>query len=52
MGTVKHLTSSKEISHPCLTLIPNSKQQLLKLSLPNSVKPVKAYSLNVTDRDF
>lgn len=49
MGTVKHLTSSKKTSHPCLTLIPNPKQQLPKLSLPNSVKPVKGYSLKVTD---
>lgn len=52
MGTVKHLTSSKKTSHPSLTLIPNPKQQLLKLRLPNSVKPLKVYSLKATNRYF
>lgn len=49
---MKHLTSSEGVSHPCLTPIPNPKKQLLKPSLPKSVRPVKGYSLKVTDTDF
>lgn len=41
---MKHLTSSEGTSHPCLTPFPNPKQQPLKLSLPNSVRPVKVKS--------
>ena len=40
------------MSHPCLTPTPNPKQQLLKPSLPNSVRSVKGNSLKLTDTDF